>query len=304
MKIAWTVLFLTMSLFVACGPAAQPEARDAEAQTLPSSQTGAVGAETSPIPTPTGQVAVVSLDSPLATPPSEVVIPDDFEVQWNPDPSALVVSATFCCGFAPELVPLNYIPDALIWGDGRILWVERNDLGQRRVLQGQLTLEQMAGLLQRAVEAGFFGWQDLYANQGVADAADQCLSITVGSQTKRVCEYFGGAPPAFHALYDYLAAGAEVNGVDYVPPRGYLTAYPLDATGNPPPLFDSEWPSDSLGFSLGEALDGVWVEGEILQAAWAVVNNNSWGNIVQEGDAYYQISIQVPGLSLVEPPAQ
>ena len=34
---------------------------------------------------------------------------------------------------------------------------------------------------------------------------------------------------------------------------------------------------------MSEAINGKWVEGEVLAFAWRVVNENPWGEAIQEG---------------------
>jgi hypothetical protein len=59
-----------------------------------------------------------------------------------------------------------------------------------------------------------------------------------------------------------------------------------------------------MGFSLEEATQGRWLEGETLAQVWKIVNANWARMIIQEGEAYYQLSIQVPDISLTPPPPQ
>jgi hypothetical protein len=63
------------------------------------------------------------------------------------------------------------------------------------------------------------------------------------------------------------------------------------------------WPTEKYGVSLKDAVAGKWLEGEALETAWLAVNANPWGGIVQEGDTYYSLVLQVPGISQMEPPA-
>jgi len=224
------------------------------------------------------------------------------EVKWDTSPDKVVIRATFCCGFVPQGYALNYIPDVQVWGDGRIIWVQTSNSGERRVLEGHLTETEMKTLLQRVADDGFFGWKDNYADYTVTDVPSQCLSVEFASQSKSVCEYYQGAPQAFHELYAYIASGAGTTGADFVPAKGYLTAYPQTFSG-PAPQPDLHWPADSLGFSLSEAVGGRWAEGEALELAWRVVNTKLWGGVVQDGEAYYQLTIQVPGVSQNAPPA-
>lgn len=228
------------------------------------------------------------------------------EVSWKTDPGSLIVSGTFCCGFTTPLVPLNYIPDVQIWGNGHIIWVERAEDGSRRVLEGWLSPQEMTQALQQVVDTGFFGMRSKYKNPLVADVAEKCLVVNLAGFEKQVCEYYEGAPQAFHELYDYLASGAGVEGEDYNPSSGYLLSFPLAVESMmSPDEVDMMWDSQSLGVSLSDAVDqGIWVDGDILVAAWETVNANPWGNIVQEGDRYYQISLQIPGLSWQEPPTR
>jgi hypothetical protein len=240
--------------------------------------------------------------TPTPTPPAghgmNLPIP---RVSWEESPDAKIVSATFCCGPTPEFSQRNYIPDAQIWGNGRVIWVQIQG-STRSVQEGQLTKEQVLALLQSAASLGFFTWEQLYTMPLVpSDLPEKCLAINLTSMTQRVCEYGEGAPKAFHALYDTVARGAGATGNAYLPDKGFLISYPqvekqpLDPTSVPP------WNAEELGLSLFEAADGVWVEGKVLEAAWNLINANLWGSIAEEYGEYYYISLQIPGISMMEP---
>ena len=81
---------------------------------------------------------------------------------WDPSPATIAVEALQCCGLAPGWFSENYVPHARVWGDGRIVWAEYNETGQRRVLEGRLTPEQMRALMARIVQAGFLQWDERY----------------------------------------------------------------------------------------------------------------------------------------------
>jgi hypothetical protein len=231
------------------------------------------------------------------------LLPPRPALEWDASPEAVVIQATFCCGFVPMEVAVNYIPDATVWGDGRIVWVLQSAGGGRQVLEGRLSADEMRALLGQFVDAGFFGWDDSYANYNVTDLASQCLTVSLTGEHKTVCEYYEGAPRAFHTLYDYVSGGAGAVGADYVPERGYVTAYPLTEF-DPAGLQVWPWPAEAAGFSLAEAGGGRWVEGEALQTAWTAVNGSFWGHALQDGDSYYRLTVQVPGLSQSAPPEE
>ncbi len=228
------------------------------------------------------------------------------DVVWDTDPNAVILRGTFCCGFTTMLVPMNYIPDFQIWGDGRIVWTEMPGDKGRQVLEGQLSASELADVLQQMVDEGFFGWEDYYANYNVSDFADQCITINLQGASKSVCEYYEGAPDAFHKLYEMLAQGAGAQGADYLPEKSYLTAYPTQVDQMPTELVLMTWDAALTGFSLADAVDsGQWLSGDLLAQTWEIVNANPWGGkyVVEDGK-YYEISVQLPGLSMTEPPAK
>jgi len=223
-------------------------------------------------------------------------------VAWDPDPAAVVLRATFCCGLVPMSVAQNYVPEVQIWGDGRIVWVNQSNGGAREVLTGTLTPDQMKALLQAYVDAGFFGWDTNYGDYSITDGATQCVSVALTSRTHKVCEYYRGAPAKFHELYNTAAGGAGAPGAAFVPTQGYVTAYPQ--TFSQPPASDTylNWPTDSFGLSPADVTGGAWLEGEALAFAWRVVNDDIWQPLVRDGDQYYELVVLVPGLSTVTAP--
>jgi hypothetical protein len=222
-------------------------------------------------------------------------------VAWDTSPAALVIRASNCCGLVPQTFVDNYVPDAQLWGDGRLVWVESGAGGARQILTATLSTAEMEALLQSFVDAGFFGWQASYADYSVTDMPSTCLLVTLLSGAKQVCEYYQGAPAAFHQLFAEVVRGAGQTGTEFVPERGYLTAYPLPA-GQPGLAAEWQWPSEAVGFGLAEAQSGLWVDGPALDLAWSVVSANYWNTTVQDGADYYEITVKVPGVSWVSPP--
>jgi hypothetical protein len=224
------------------------------------------------------------------------------KLEWNQNQVDPLIKATFCCGFVMQIVPLNYIPDAQIWGDGRYIWVEIKESGQRIVHQSQLTETQIRNALQGFVDAGYLQWNDQYADSGISDMPWQCLHVKLITKEKSVCEYYRGAPAAFHTLYSKIESGMGQSSTNFAPTLGFLTSFP---TSTPDPESGAtivHWPS-SAKTKLLDATHGAYVDGDALQFAWKVVNTNPWESYVTENGKYYQLALQIPGISMVEPPA-
>lgn len=213
-----------------------------------------------------------------------------------------VLTASTCCGMVVDIYRYNYIPDAQVWGDGRILWIEYLQDGSRLVQEGWLTPQQLADLLEEIEQAGFFTWENRYSSDSApSDLPEKCISIQTRTRTKQVCEYYSGAPQAFHTLYEKVSQGAGLEGQEFIPETGFLTAYP--AAGEPEnPAAVPQWQVSEPGVSLREAEGGVWVEGTALQTAWEIINADLFGHLVYEDNQLYQLSVQVPGVSFTKPP--
>ena len=225
--------------------------------------------------------------------------PTEVALRWDGSQDALIVEVTDCCEGEPyPLQEEGYIPEARLWGDGRIVWVRHAESGERLVLEGRLAEDQMAALLERIAGAGFFGWQEHYMEDIVVDAASKCLFVALEAQSKRVCETHGGAPEDFYALFEWLSAGAGSSGVAYVPSIGYLSG----EEGGYARL-DLEWPVGLAGRPLEVAVNGVWIKGWELQKIWQAANSASVNvpMIGNENDCYF-VALQVPGVSWKEPP--
>lgn len=227
------------------------------------------------------------------------LLPPRPDIQWDAASASPVIAADTCCGMVYDP---NGIPDAQLWGDGRIVWVEY-DGAQRRVLGARLSNAEMRSLLQSFVDAGFFGWRDHYAPAGpIYDAPSTCIRIRLAGASKSVCETLQGAPRRFGELYAALASGAGAPGIDYVPSSGYLQAVlnpELEASATA-----VEWPAEITGLSLQEIGGGVWLEGEALKTAWEIVNGEPLLPIVQEGDQFYTFTLLIPDLTRSAPGVQ
>ncbi len=298
----FAILLITACVPIQLSGAAEPTDPPGNATPTADPQTGVIGPVIGSASS-SGEPTIVPASGGDATPPAGT---DPLEPGTGPaltyaaDPARLIISGTFCCGFTTPQFVANYLPDFQIWGDGRYLWVETSEDGTRRVLEARLDPERVLAFLQRATDEGFFAMDDRYEDLSISDQADKCITITLEAQTKSVCEYHAGAPEGFHRLYTYLASGGENEGTPFVPELGYLTATLFDADFVTPSLV---WENDAIEFSDLDG-QGVWLEGETLARFWEAMNANIFMPVVEERGIFYFFTIQVPGISMQEPPAR
>lgn len=222
---------------------------------------------------------------------------------WNSAADNVVIRVTNFGGLMPEGFARNYIPELQVYGDGRAIWVDYKDNGSRAVLQGQLPPDELAGLLERIEASGFYGWDDRYENPLVMDAPEKCIQVNLIDRQKQVCEYVEGAPEAFHRLFDFLSLGAGIEGTAFVPSQAYVTSYAIGTTDRPLSGMVLSWePVD--GLTMPDLQSGQWLEGAGLQQLWQMTNAGPGGAVIQEGNTYYQLSVQITDVSLQAPPAR
>jgi hypothetical protein len=315
MKFKWFVLILLVTLLTACAQASTTVQNPSTPPSIDAAAvTGQPGAASSSTPEP-GVVSLSSEQTQAAqsnsgsegnSAPESTVPP----IEWDSNPATVIITAINCCGLVTPFYHNNYIPDALVWGDGRIIWTQAGAGGNRQVLQGQLTSSQLHDWLQSAADVGFFGWKPLYKDDiSPTDLPTRCITINLTSQVKQVCEYAQVAPQAYQMLYDQLGQGLGAAGTPFVPQRAYLTAHsiPKINPGNESASPDGKtplWNDKAAGVSLADAGNGIWLQGASLQQAWELVNQNPMAPSVVDNGQVYQITLQVPGISISPPPAQ
>ena len=222
----------------------------------------------------------------------------DGPVAWDTDPSTVIVklySPYTTAGLPGAYDHRYYVPEAQIWGHGRIIWV-RQEGQRRRILEGRLTAEEMEALLRRFVKAGFFEWNVEYQTLGGNSSPPMCLRVNLADRVHKVCEH-GGAPDAYYDLQRELLNGAGASGYEFAPSRGYLTAEPFPGGVEAP-----QWPEEAR-VTPDMAMNGRYIDGEALAFAWATLNRNPTAPVyVRCGGEVYIIMVQVPGVSYFEPP--
>ncbi|MDY7041160.1 MAG: hypothetical protein SVX38_09890 [Chloroflexota bacterium] len=226
-------------------------------------------------------------------------VPTATAVQWDISPTALVIRSYTGPAIGVTYDPNYYVPEAQVWGDGRIIWVEDAQAYPRRVLIGHLTTDQMESLLQRIADTGFFDWANGY---GIGGSTHQPwhLSVNVSGHTKEVIAYDDTAPDAYFELIDFLSHGAGATGSDFEPRRGYLTArcWPIEEVTP-----SAQWADATAGFTLDQVGDGRYIEGQALSFAWQTINQYPTAPVyVKSNGQTCVIMVQIPGVSFYEPP--
>ncbi len=234
---------------------------------------------------------------------------------WDPSPQAPLIMVSDPIQF-PGILPTyqdermeNYLPEGVLFGDGRIQWVEYIHGGEvtaRRVMEGYLSKEEIQALLQHFQETGYFGWKENYSGPFQEDGPpSESMIVYLRDLPKSVVVNNTQPPEGFRELAQLISSGAGSKGKDYMPDVAFLSAYPqyMDWTYEEGIQVVS-WPAGKAGFTLAELdeldgpFSGQYVDGEALSFAWQVINANPQSPLVEEDGEIYLITLQIPPLSM------
>ncbi|MGC9334357.1 MAG: hypothetical protein ACP5JJ_09435 [Anaerolineae bacterium] len=205
----------------------------------------------------------------------------------------LLVEADTAGGLVPRAFAENHIPAFRLYGDGRVVWTDKEGPGMS-VWEGHLSQEEVQDLLAWMADEGFFRLDDFYTVENPpTDLPTQCIRVYLADQEKSVCEYFGGAPEAFDQIYDLLRSGAGATDVTaYEPQLGWAAAEPLSWQSGVEPV---AWP-EVLSPALSAMADGVWVDGPALDFLWRNRLEQGPLMVLEELGDRYQVILKIPGL--------
>ncbi len=241
------------------------------------------------------------------------------KLEWDASPEAILIKHTDPIQF-PGLLPTwqdermdNYLPEGVVFGDGRVQWVEYfygGEITSRHVFEGYLDPEQIRDLLLRFVDSGFFSWKDQYSGSFHEDGPpSQVLTVNLHEQAKSVVVNNAQPPQGFHELVKLISTGAGAIGYEYIPAQAFFCAYLQMIDWNEEQGIQViHWPAEQAGFTLSEldeiggAFPGKYINGQILSFAWQVINANPQSPLVEDNGKIYLITLQIPQLSMYDLP--
>jgi len=206
------------------------------------------------------------------------------KAEWDTSPDNVVISYD-----AFGEIDYGYIPDFRVWGDGRIVWVERDQNFTRKVYEGYLSQNQLKEIIEQFVDAGYYKW---------FGGGNSSVNISIGLLTSYKQNSFD-ANEKISQLAEYLASGAGVKANNFIPTIGYLYVFPVEETEYKNTKFTPvEWPENKYESNLENFErsfpNGKEITGDELDFVWQSVNHSPF---IESNGKIYWIAVGIPKIT-------
>lgn len=230
-------------------------------------------------------------------------------VQWPRDPQHIVFRAEIIGGDGSDaLYDLNTVPPCTIYGDGRIVWTVPNQSGFEDVRFDFLPDEVIIDFVNFLVVTNRFYTYDAVFERTVPTSAQpvyEKMTLDVNG-TEHATDGFAEWPNGYYQDIVERCGNIAPTPRVFEPEGAWLTTQqvPYD-----PQLLIEYWEPEAAGLNLAEASSPdsrLWIEGQNVLILWTVLRTSPPNILFNQDRNYYQISLQVPGVTINAPlaPAQ
>ena len=228
-------------------------------------------------------------------------------IQWDRDPFNVVFRIGTVGGAdADALWRLNEVPSCTIYGDGRLIQVqELSDSTFTRIVFTRLTdlqIEQFIGSL--TVGYLIYNYDAGFENQ-VAEMNSpvyEQIVVNVNGAT-HVTDAFANWPGLYYEEILEECQNLGDGRTIFEPEGAWVSVQDVEYNQGVPTLF---WEPEASGLSLNDissSLEKVWIEGANVKVLWTELRENGLDLQFHEDGVYYNLALEVPGVTVDAPPA-
>ncbi len=228
-------------------------------------------------------------------------------IQWNRDPYQVVFRAETAGGDnADALYRLNEVPPCTIYGDGRLVWLEgAGGIVSGKVLFDYLTDDLLTNFIWvMAIEGKIYDYGEGFSRQLPSAQIPVYERITVEvNDRKHVTDAFAEWPDRFYINILERCRTTALTPRVFEPDAAWLSVQTVAYNPNVPFVL---WDATAAGLSLNEIANSGekrWIEGNNVHALWWTLRENTPDIQFNENEVYYQIALQIPGVTVDAPPA-
>lgn len=227
-------------------------------------------------------------------------------IQWERNPEHIVFRADVVGGVASQLFRArNEIPPCTIYGDNRVVWT--NDLGNfnTQVLWDQVTNQQVENFITYlTVVERIFTYEAGIDRQmpGGDEPVVQQITVSVNGQ-QHLTDSLGGWDMDYFQRVVGVCRQISQSPVLFEPLDGaWVSAQLASQNPNVPMII---WDAERTGVSfadLAQTGERIWLNDRNTSALWNIFRTSSPVLQFLVDDTYYEVALEVPGVSRDAPP--
>lgn len=224
-------------------------------------------------------------------------------INWVRDPNVIIFRADIVGGATPDFVQLSETPQCTIYGDNRVVWVNEVSAPAFEVLIDVVGDEAITRFIEYlTIQERVFSYAS--ATQPPESSADPVLEqviIDVSGQRYVVDNTSGWDADWFNRVLN-LCKRISSTPILYEPSGGWLTVRRVDDVPAAPKIY---WQPGQNGLTLSILNEGerYWQTGAAALSVWRLLYSLPYTAQIVEGDAVYQMALQVPGITRDAPAA-
>jgi len=224
-------------------------------------------------------------------------------VQWDHNPQTIVFRADIVGGES-DFQARNDVPNCTIYGDNRIVWVNTLGPSQIQVLEDRLPdvgINEFSQYL--AVNERIYTYDaKLKEIQAQADVNPVVETVQINvNDLPHSADSFGGWDADWFPRVLSACQHLGQEPVLVAPSSGWISAQSVPFSMEPPV---ATWNAQTMGLSLSSVTGATkWISGAGATSLWTTIHSLPSNLIFEDGSNYYQVALQVPGITRDAPGA-
>jgi hypothetical protein len=238
--------------------------------------------------------------------PADGVSSGSSVIQWDRGPQTIVFRADVVGGdTANTFRSRNEVPICTIYGDNRIVWTNELSNFETQVLWDQLTDQQIQDFVSYLTIVQRIYTYDAQADLQPPSAVEpvvETLTVFVNGRVHTTDSFAAWENDYFQSIIRTCKT-ISATPVLFEPQGAWVSAQVTEYNSNIPGLL---WDGNAAGLRLADLASSgerKWITDQNLRILWNIMRTSSPLTLFNEGEATYQVALEVPGVNRDAPPA-
>lgn len=220
-------------------------------------------------------------------------------INWERSPLAVVFRAEATTTDITSFASRSEIADCTVYGDNRVVFTAPD--GIAKSIAWQLVSDEAIRLFVEDLTLNY----QIYNQRAGLDTLDadlrpdqtETLTLVVNGQAHRA-DALGGWPADYYQSVTERCRSVADAPAELLPFGAYVSVEVVPYDGNMP---STDW-SAANGIDLAAlSSERAWFTGGPVQALWAIQRDFGSDVQVQQGEVFYRVAVEVPGVSRFAP---